>query len=92
MFEKDADGTDLLVVDTKGLEEPDGFYQVWLLDPKSSGMVPVGAVASGDQQATFTLPKGIQPEQYSVVDISDEPLDGDPRHSKVSVLRGQLAI
>lgn len=91
-FEKDNDGNDILVVDTTGLEQPDGFYQVWLLNPKTSGLVSLGTVGSGAQQVTFPVPPGIDPDTFSVVDISDEPLDGDPNHSKVSVLRGELAV
>lgn len=91
-FEKDNNGNDILVVDTTGLEQPDGFYQVWLLNPKTSGLVSLGTVGSGAQQVTFPVPPGIDPDTFSVVDISDEPLDGDPNHSKVSVLRGELSI
>jgi hypothetical protein len=90
VFEKDVDGDDLLVVNTSGLENPQGFYEVWLLNPRTSGLIAVGTVGSGAQEVTFPVPAGIDPAEFSVVDISDEPLDGDPTHSKVSVLRGAL--
>lgn len=90
-FEKDAAGNDLLLVDTSDLEQPSGFYQVWLIDPKTSGMISLGTIGSGAQTVTFPVPAGIDPDVFSVVDISDEPIDGDPTHSKVSILRGELA-
>lgn len=92
VFEKDVDGDDLLVVNTSGLENPEGFYEVWLINPDTSGLIAVGTIGSGAQQVTFPVPAGIDPKEFSVVDISDEPLDGDPDHSKVSVLRGALVI
>lgn len=90
-FEKDSAGNDLLVVDSRDLEQPSGFYQVWLIDPKTMGMISLGTIGSGAQTVTFPVPAAIDPKEFSLVDISDEPIDGDPTHSKVSVLRGQLA-
>lgn len=92
MFEKDASGNDILVVDTRDLEQPSGFYQVWLIDPKTLGMISLGTIGSGAQTVTFPVPAGIDPEVFSLVDISDEPIDGDPTHSKVSILRGELSV
>lgn len=91
-FEKDADGDDILVVDTADLEQPGGFYQVWLIDPATFRMVSVGTIGAGAQSVTFPVPAAIDPDTYSVVDISDEPMDGDPTHSKASVLRGELSV
>jgi hypothetical protein len=87
---KQQAGKDLLVVQTAGLPQPGGFYEVWLMDPKTSGLISIGNVPGGSQQTTIRLPAGVKLNQFSVVDISDEPLDGNPAHSSVSVLRGQL--
>ncbi len=92
LFEKDADGKDILVLDTENLEQASGYYQVWLINPDTSGLISLGTVGSGAQEVTFPVPAGIDPKDFSVVDISDEPLDGDPNHSKVSVLRGKLEV
>lgn len=91
-FEKDTAGNDILVVDTRDLEQPSGFYQVWLIDPKTLGMISLGTIGSGAQTVTFPVPPGIDPDVFSLVDISDEPIDGDPTHSKVSILRGELSV
>lgn len=80
----------LLGVSTAALEPTDGYYEVWLIDPDTMEMVSIGAVEPGDQVTVLPIPRGVDLAKYSVVDISDEPLDGDPTHSQVSVLRGQL--
>ena len=92
LFEKDADGKDILVLDTQNLEQASGYYQVWLINPETSGLISLGTVGSGAQEVTFPVPAGVDPKEFSVVDISDEPLDGDPGHSNVSVLRGELDV
>jgi hypothetical protein len=38
----------------------------------------------------YDLPAGLEPEQFPIVDVSLEPIDGDPTHSGDSLLRGQL--
>ena len=51
-------------------------------------MVSLGVVQSGDTQ--WDWPTGIDPNEYSLVDLSIEPDDGDPTHSGRSILRGEL--
>ena len=36
--------------------------------------------------------EGLDLAGYPIVDISLEPLDGDPVHSKVSLARGELRV
>ena len=67
-----------------------GYHEVWLIDTDTDRMVSLGAVP-GDGDITYPLPPGLDLAQYDVVDISDEPLNGDPLHSGVSLLRGVLA-
>jgi Anti-sigma-K factor rskA len=86
-----VDGRDVLEVDTLGLAPTGGYYEVWLMDPTTAGLVSLGTVAAGGH-ATLPVPDTLRISDYSVVDISDEPLDGDPVHSKVSVLRGTLDV
>lgn len=64
-----------------------GSYEVWLLGADGR-MVSLGVLTQG--AGTFTVPAGISTSQYGTVDVSDEPADGNPAHSKVSVLRGKL--
>ncbi len=79
-----------VTVKASQLAGPEGFYEVWLLDPENSGLIALGSLGPGEQQATFPVPDGVDLETFSAVDISDEPLDGDPTHSTVTVLRGTL--
>ena len=79
-----------LVVDVSNLTTTDGFYEVWLIHPKTLEMVGLGAL-SGDT-GRFAVPDGLDLSQYSLVDVSSEPFDGDPLHSTDSVVRGELTI
>lgn len=81
-----------VTVKAAGIAGPEGFYEVWLLDEKNAGLIALGSLGPGEQQATFPVPDGIDLEAFTAVDISDEPLDGDPTHSTVTVLRGTLDV
>jgi hypothetical protein len=82
----DADGRLVLELDAE-LGPVDGFHEVWLLTPEVDGLVSLGPVRADGR---YELPAGVDPERFSVVDVSIEPLDGDPTHSGRSVLRGPL--
>lgn len=60
-------------------------YEVWLFGDDGR-MVALGTLADG--MGSFTVPAGIDTQEYRTVDISDEPADGDPAHSGISVVRG----
>lgn len=62
-----------------------GFYYVWLLDPATNKMLPLGQLTPG-HAATFEVPVSLV-AAYSAVDVSLESDDGDPGHSVTSVLR-----
>ena len=48
-------------------------------------------MGNGVEQPSSTLvPAGVNLTDYPVVDVSLEPLDGNPAHSGTSVLRGTL--
>jgi hypothetical protein len=79
-----------VTVKASGVAGPEGFYEVWLLDPENSGLIALGSIAAGEQEATFPVPDGVDLDAFNAVDVSDEPLDGDPTHSTVTVLRGTL--
>jgi hypothetical protein len=76
-------------VDARGLPANDGFYEVWLLDSGATKLVALGALPAGSV-GTFTVPPGLSIADYPVVDISLESYDGDPSHSKNSLMRGVL--
>ncbi|MGY1787543.1 anti-sigma factor [Geodermatophilus sp. SYSU D00698] len=84
-----ADGTRVLQVELTAGAPEEGYYEAWLLTESVSGLVPLGVVRAGTEE--FELPAGLDLAEYPVVDVSVEPLDGDPAHSGVSIVRGQLS-
>ncbi|SDN16063.1 Anti-sigma-K factor RskA [Geodermatophilus siccatus] len=89
VLERD-DGTRVLEVDLSAADPDDGFYEVWLIDEEVERMYSLGVVQGGGE-VTVEVPPGVDLTQFPVVDVSVEKLDGDPRHSGVSVARGVLA-
>lgn len=65
------------------------FFYVWLLDPATNKMLPLGQVGPGGT-ATFEVSLDLL-TSYSAVDVSLEQDDGDPQHSPRSVLRAVYA-
>ncbi|NII39888.1 hypothetical protein E9228_000507 [Curtobacterium flaccumfaciens] len=89
-LERDTDGRLSLVVDVDP-RTSDGtapLREVWMMRSDLSGLVSVGFL-DGDQ-GRFTVPSGVDPSRYPVVDVSAESADGDPAHSGDSVVRGTL--
>jgi hypothetical protein len=82
------DGSRVVQVKLDAPSLHDEYYEVWLIDRDIVGMVPLGIVLPGTQ--TLELPAGLDLGQYPLVDVSVEPLDGNPTHSGVSVARGEL--
>ena len=83
-----GDRSTQMTVRTTGLPAAPGgdFYYVWLLDPDTNKMLPLGLVEPGGT-ATFRLDEALL-ASYSAIDVSLEADDGDPGHSVTSVLRG----
>ena len=81
-------GSRQLDIDVSRLGIPHGYYEVWLIDPTVTKMVPVGVLAGS--AGSFALPAGVSLRDYPIVDISIQPLNGDPKHSGRSVLRGTI--
>jgi hypothetical protein len=78
-----------VLVDVTGLAAPDGYYEVWLLDPQGNRLVALGAL-DGSSRGSFAMPAGVAMSDYPVVDVSLEPPDGNPDHSHHSLVRGTL--
>jgi len=72
--------------------EPDGavggYREVWLISEDLSDLVSIGVLEG--EGGRFVIPQGIDLEDYPIVDVSDEPLDGNPDHSGNSIVRGTL--
>ena len=85
-----ASGARQVQVSTDGLPAPGQghYYEVWLLDPATLKMLPMGALAPSGQ-ATFGVATGLM-AGYSAVDVSLQANNGNPVHSATSVLRGTL--
>ena len=85
-----ASGSRDVQVSTAGLPAPGRgrYYEVWLLDPATLKMMPMGALPPSGQ-ASFSVASGLT-TGYSAVDISLQANNGNPAHSAVSVLRGTL--
>ena len=67
----------------------DHYYEVWLLDTRTNGMVAVGVLPTSGT-AHFTLPNELL-ERYNAVDLSLQADNGNPAHSADSVLRAKYA-
>lgn len=81
-----------LSVDLEGLEPLDGAdYELWLLDLEGDDLQDLVSLGLVNEDGTFTVPEGIDLNEFSVVDVSVEPQDGDETHSGNSVLRGPLS-
>jgi hypothetical protein len=77
-------------VELSGLEPSgaDSFYELWLLG-EDGELVSLGAVRVPDSgAATLDVELPVDPGRFDFLDVSREPVDGDPGHSADSVLRG----
>lgn len=82
-----ADGSRALEI-RLSKDEAQGYQEVWLIAPDLSRLVSLGVMNS--DSGTFQLPAGLELSEYPIVDVSDEPVDGNPAHSSVSIARGTL--
>jgi hypothetical protein len=65
-----------------------GFRAVWVGTTDLSKMVSLGVLAN--ESGTFPIPAGVDLARYPIVDISDQPYNGNPAHSADSIARGTL--
>jgi hypothetical protein len=88
VVEQTAAGARFVDVTFRAPATEGGFREVWLISSDTSQLVSLGVVR-GDT-GRFTIPDGLDLTRYDLVDISEEPIDGNPEHSGDSILRGQL--
>ncbi len=88
-IDDDGDGRRTLTVTLDGDELVDGDYrEVWLIREDGQALISLGVLE--DSSGTFRVPDGVDLDEYRLVDISFEPVDGDPAHSGDSIVRGEL--
>lgn len=61
--------------------------ELWLLTPEVDELVSLGRV---DRSGEVTVDDDVDLDEFSVLDLSIEPRDGDPTHSGNSVVRGTI--
>jgi len=86
--ERAADGGRVLVVQLAGEDLDGGYREVWLIDRDVTRLVSLDVLTGAEGR--LTVPPGLDLAEFPVVDVSDEPMDGDPSHSGESIIRGVL--
>ncbi len=77
-----------VVVTAADLPPSTNSYEVWLFGDEGR-MVSLGTLSDGS--GSFPVPEGYNTREYRVVDVSDEPPDGNPAHSGISLIRGAFS-
>ena len=71
-----------------GPDETEAYTEVWLITSDATRLVSLGTISGA--RGTLPIPDGVDLAVYDLVDVSAEPIDGDPTHSGDSIVRGQL--
>ena len=85
----ERDGALQLHVDTEDVDPGDGYLELWLIDPTVTQLISLGPLRD---DGIYDVPSQVDPSAFPIVDVSIEPVDGDPTHSGQSVLRGELIL
>ncbi|MGZ8803757.1 MAG: anti-sigma factor [Microbacterium sp.] len=88
IVEEQPDGSLAVRVALSADSAPDTFREVWLIKADASDLVSLGVLEGTEQ--TFSVPAGVDLSDFVLVDVSQEPLDGDETHSGDSIVRGEL--
>ena len=83
-----ADGERIVTVSLDATVGDDVVREVWLVTENIDGLISLGYLTGSTAQ--FVVPDSVDLAEFSVVDISAEPVDGDPTHSGDSIVRGVL--
>lgn len=85
---ENSDGERVVRVSLEDGADGGGFREVWLITADATALVSLGVLEG--TEGDFTIPAAIDITEYVLVDISLEPVDGDPAHSGDSIVRGEL--
>ena len=88
VVEENPDGGRVLILTLEADQTQTGFREVWLIDREVTRLVSLGVLEGSSGR--FTVPEGLDLSDFAIVDVSEEPLDGNPAHSGDSVIRGTL--
>jgi anti-sigma-K factor RskA len=91
---REDDGLHVQLANANMPPAPAGFYyEIWLVDPEVTDPRSLSAGSMGGR-VDFTVPEGVDPAKYPIIDVSLEPDDGNPAHSGTqnSVARGVLEL
>ena len=88
LVEQGEDGARTIVVDLDATPPAGSVREVWLIRSDASGLVSLGLLDGSSGR--FAVPTDIDLGDFSIVDVSAEPLDGQPAHSGDSIVRGEL--
>ncbi|WP_243728443.1 anti-sigma factor [Microbacterium sp. BK668] len=84
------DGGRTLTVTLDGAASSADYREVWLIRNDGGALISLGVLDGS--KGSFPIPAGVDLAEYDLVDISFEPVDGDPAHSGDSIVRGQLTF
>lgn len=87
-LEREPSGGERVVVELDADVPADGHREVWLLTEDGSDLVSLGVLDG--RSGSFEIPADVDTSVFRVVDISQEPDDGDDAHSGDSIVRGVL--
>ena len=88
VLERLPNGRHVVQVTTTVQPEGRDDHEVWLMTAGAKRLVSIGLLHG--TSGTFTVPAGVDVSRFRLVDVSDEPRDGNPAHSGDSIVRGAL--
>lgn len=88
--DEDRSGDRTLTVTVDGAGDSDEYREVWLIRGDGTALISLGVLNAGT--GSFTIPANVDLAEYNLVDVSFEPVDGDPAHSGNSIVRGPLSF
>lgn len=86
-----VDGDLVLEVDAPTTVQEGEFLELWLLEVSDAGVEGLESLGRVNGSGRYDVPDDVDLDRFSVVDISLELDDGNPDHSGISVVRGELA-
>ncbi|MFH8251477.1 anti-sigma factor [Microbacterium sp. B2969] len=88
--DESRDGARTLTVTLEGEAKSSEYREVWLIRNDGGALISLGVLEGSS--GSFAIPDGVDLSQYDLVDISFEPVDGNPAHSGDSIVRGRLSF